>query len=477
VDAREGSNYATLAKVFSDYSRNPNPCTVVRFDVIENIMDPRFRFTIGSWDTPARKRLFLLVVSLALSLASHVVFLRFLPVPWQRNESADFRAFYEPVAHELATGHGFYLPSGKPALAYPPGIPIVYGATFWLSHQMGVSPQIGLRVLQGLLTVGTSVLVSMIGFEMFGARAALLACLLWSTYPFNLWLSKQPSGEPLICVLLAASTLAFLRWSSSGRSAAVWGSVCGTVVAFAALTKPFHIALAVVFVVLAWVCDVRCSRWQRALFSVSVVIAFTLIILPWEVWASRTAGRPIPLCTNDTATFMDGLTFGIGRKKFHNPPPLPGRVTELANDFAAHRRDFKNNRDVIKRLVAEVKQTPCGVALLFLTKATQSWYVNDSHHHERWAVVIQLSYLPLFILGAWFVRDGGRRDRNFLFTVCGVTLYYWGMTTFVAPAILRYMVPALSLLMVLAGNAIHVLLREYGWHPVLIKPEVSEIAL
>ena len=34
-----------------------------------------------------------------------------------------------------------------------------------------------------------------------------------------------------------------------------------------------------------------------------------------------------------------------------------------------------------------------------------------------------------------------------------------------------------TLLWVLAGNAIHVLLREYGWHPVLIKPEVSEIAL
>jgi 4-amino-4-deoxy-L-arabinose transferase-like glycosyltransferase len=440
-------------------------------------MEPQFTFTIGNWDTPARKRLFLLVVSVALSLASHVVFLRFLPVPWQRNESADFRAFYEPVAHELATGHGFHLPSGKPALAYPPGIPIVYGATFWLSDQIGVPPQISLRVLQGLLTVATSIFVAMIAFETVGARAALFACLLWSTYPFNLWLSKQPSGEPLICVLLAASVLAFLRWSSSGRAAAVWGSACGTVVALAALTKPFHIALAVVFVVLAWVCDVRCSRWERTLFSLSVVIAFALMILPWEVWASRTAGRPIPLCTNDTATFMDGLTFGIGRKKVHNPPPLSGRVTKLANDFAAHRRDFKNNRDVVRLLLAEVAQTPYGVALLFLTKATQSWYVNDSHHHEQWAVLIQVSYLPLFILGAWFMRDGGRRYKNFLLMVSGVTLYYWGMTTFVAPAILRYMVPAISLLMVFAGNAIHVLVREYGWRPVVIKPEVSEMAL
>jgi hypothetical protein len=72
------------------------------------------RFGMANWHPSTRERLFLLVVSVALSLASHVVFLRFLPSLWQRNESADYRVFYEPVARQLALGHGFYLPSGKP---------------------------------------------------------------------------------------------------------------------------------------------------------------------------------------------------------------------------------------------------------------------------------------------------------------------------------------------------------------------------
>jgi hypothetical protein len=107
------------------------------FEVKGNTMQTiAARFGMANWHPSTRERLFLLVVSVALSLASHVVFLRFLPSLWQRNESADYRVFYEPVARQLALGHGFYLPSGKPALKYPPGIPIVYGATFWLSERV-----------------------------------------------------------------------------------------------------------------------------------------------------------------------------------------------------------------------------------------------------------------------------------------------------------------------------------------------------
>lgn len=426
------------------------------------------RFGMGTWDTAARERLFLLVVSLAFSMASHLVFLHFLPTSWQRNESNDFRAFYEPVGRQLAMGNGFYLPSGQPALKYPPGIPIIYGATFWLSHQMGMPDQTGLKALQGFLTAATSVLVAMIAFEAFGARAGLLASFLWATYPFNLWLSKQPSGEPLVCVFLAASVLAFIRWLSNGRAAAAWGSVCGVAVAFAALTKPFFIALAAVFVVLAWVCDIPCTWRKRAFFSVSIVIAFTLTILPWEIWAYRVAGHCIPLCTNSKATLVDGLAFGIDRNQSEiHHPALPGPVTELANDFATHRRDFKSNRDVIRRLVTHMKETPSGVTLLFLTKSIQSWYANDSHRYERWAALIQIFYLSLFILGAWFTRGGGRQSRNFLFIACGVTLYSWAMTTFVALAIVRYMVPTIALQMVLAGHALDVLAERCGWWPAL----------
>ncbi len=431
------------------------------------------RFGLRNWSRSARERFWLLAVSIALSLASHVIFLRVLPTPWQRNESADFRVFYEPVARQLALGHGFYLPNGKPALKYPPGIPAVYGGMFWLADHAALPRQIGFRALQGLLTVAAAAMIAMVAFEIFGARVALLACFFWSTYPFHLWLSKQPSGEPLICILLAAAVLAFLRWSSHGRAAALWGSICGIVVALAVLTKPFNIALAAVFIVLAWVCDVQCTRVKRALFSASLVIAFALTILPWGVWACRAAGRFIPLCTNDTASLIDGLTFGVGRNRIQNHPILPAQVEEVSNDFVAHRRDFRSNGEVLELLLVHTKQSPSHVALLFLTKAMGSWYGNDSHHHERWAALIQLFYIPFFVLGAWLTRAGGRQYRNFLLVACGITLYYWAMTTFVALPIVRYMLPAISLLMVFAAYALDMLVEACGWRPVLVKQEVT----
>src|ERR1022692_1897203 len=137
------------------------------------------RFGMANWHPSTRERLFLLVVSVALSLASHVVFLRFLPSLWQRNESADYRVFYEPVARQLAAGRGFHLPSGKPALKYPPGIPIVYGATFWLADRTGLSYETGVVALQALLAILSGALVAALALQCYGARVALPACVLW----------------------------------------------------------------------------------------------------------------------------------------------------------------------------------------------------------------------------------------------------------------------------------------------------------
>jgi len=81
------------------------------------------------------------------------------------------------------------------------GHTMVYGATFWLADRTGLSHETGVVALQGLLTVLSGVLVAALALQCYGARVALLACFLWSTYPFHLWLTKQPSGETLVSVL------------------------------------------------------------------------------------------------------------------------------------------------------------------------------------------------------------------------------------------------------------------------------------
>ena len=414
------------------------------------------------------EKLFLVALAAALALLSHIVFIRFLPMPWQQNESADFRVFYGPVARQLAMGHGFYLPSGRPALKYPPGIPIVYGATFWFSEKLGLSDRTGMAILQAVLSLATSLLTLAIALEFVDVRVGLLGCFLWSTYPFHRWMSKQPSGQMLACVFLLLSALTFLRWSSQGRASLFWGCACGMSVALAALTKPFHIALAAVFVILAWICDVPVAWGKRAVFSLAVMMVFAVTILPWEVWACHSAGRFIPLCSNDVASVVDGVSFGLGgRVRAQNLPSLPASVATVAGDFATRRRQLASNRQVLKLLIAHLREKPSAVALLFLTKGIRCWYANESHHHERWALIIQLLYLPLFVAGGWFAWKSGRLYRNFCLLAMVVTLYYWSMTTIAALAIVRYMLPATTLLMILAGYAVDVIWEALAWRRAL----------
>jgi len=385
-----------------------------------------------------------------------VVFIRFLPAPWQPNKGSDYRVFYEPVAQQLAAGRGFYLPSGKPALKYPPGIPMVYGATFWLADRAGVKHETGMAALQALLMILSGVLVTALALPSYGARIALLACVLWSTYPFHLWLTKQPSGDTLVCFLLLAAVFAFMQWSANGRAALLWGSVCGALLGFTALSKPFNIALPAVFLVLAWICSVPCSRRKRLVFSLAVLLAFALSLSPWEIWAWRVTGHVIPLCTNGPATVADGVTFGVYRKGVHPRPQLPSNVAALVDDLATHREELKSSGGIARLLLANLREKPVAVASLFLTKAVQCWYGNDSHSHEHWTALIQLLYLPLFVVGAWLVRLRGRPEKNFFLIAAGITLYYWAMTIVAAPAIVRYMVPAIGLLMALAADAAEV---------------------
>ena len=404
-------------------------------------------------ESPLRQRWFLLVLAAAIALASHAIFILFLPAPWEPSHGSDFRVFYEPVARQLAAGHGFHLPSGKPALQYPPGLPIVYGATFWLADRSGLSHESGEAALQAVLTILSGVLIAALALLCYGRRVAMLACVLWSTYPFHLWLTKQPSGEPLVCVLLLSAVLAFVQWSESGRGALLWGCVCGAVLGFAALTKPFNIALPAIFLVLAFICSVPCNHKKRAVFAVSILFAFALSLSPWEVWAWRVSGQRIPLCTNGPASAADGLTFSRLRKKPGSRAQLPNQVAALADDLAAHRVELRSNGGIARLLLAKVKEKPLEVASLFLTKAVQSWYSNDSHTHEHWTALIQLFYLPLFAVGGWLARQHDRQEKNYLLIAAGVTLYYWAMTTFAALAIMRYMVPSIALLMVMAGDA------------------------
>jgi 4-amino-4-deoxy-L-arabinose transferase-like glycosyltransferase len=399
--------------------------------------------------TPRQKAL-LLLISAIVALLAHVVFLLGLPRGWQLNQSADYATYYEPVAEKLAAGGGLMLAS-RPALRYPPGIPLLYAATFRVSDTLHVTRMTGLRILEALLITATSVLVSLVAMLIVGWRTALVASALWSTYPFHLWLTRQPDPTSVFSLLLLLSVFLFVRWSSDGRRSVRYGCLLGLVLGIAALIKPIAIALPAVIVGLAWICVIPCRLRHRALFSLCVVVAYLLPLSPWEMWARRVSGQWILLCTNGPSVLIDGLTLGTVRGL--KPVSMPQSVRAFTEDAVEHAKQLRTTSSVANFLVAKVQQKPAVVAQFFLIKATRTWYGSESQSFEKWVLVIQLLYLPFVVFGARVLSRGGRQQRNFLLLVTAVTLYFWALTTLTALPVLRYLVPAVSLLMILAAAA------------------------
>lgn len=409
--------------------------------------------------TRAHQQVLFLSISAIVALLVHAIFLLLLPPPFQKNQSSDYANYYEPVARNLVAGRGLVLGS-RPALLYPPGVPILYAITFWISDALRITHGTALRILQALFVVANALLVALVAMRCCSLRIALVASVLWSTYLFNLWLTKQPDPTPPFSVLLLLGVFIFLVWSSDGSQAVLRGTVLGVILGIAALLKPFSIAMPVLFIAMAWTCAIACRRRQRILFSLSIFVAYLMLISPWEIWAGRASGHFIPLCTNGPNALIDGITFGMVR----GAPQIlmPKSVQLLTENAITHYKQLKTTTSIAHFLIAQLREQPRAVIQLFLLKAARSWYGNESHRFEGWVAAIQLLYLPFVLLGMRIVWKGGRQQRNFLLVAIGVALYFWAMTTLTALALLRYMVPALNILMVLVAVALDRLGTQFG---------------
>lgn len=400
--------------------------------------------------TTLRGKMLLLLISAVIALLSHILFLSLLPGVWQANQSADYVKYYEPVAEKLASGGGLYLAS-KPALLYPCGLPIMYAATFAVSDKLHISRNTGLRILEGLLLTLTSVAVSLTALLVLNWRTALVASAMWSTYPFHLWLTKQPDATSLVSLLLLLTVFLFVSWSAAGRKSMRYGSLVGLILGIAALIKPIAIALPALIVGLAWICVIPCRPRQRALFSFCVIVAFLLPISPWEIWARKAGGEWIPLGTNGPNVLIDGLTFGTVRGL--KPGWMPQNVRALSRDAVEHYKDLKTSGSIARFMLAKAKEKPLVIAQFLSMKAIRSWYGIETHAFEKWVLLIQLFYLPFVIFGAGEMSRGNRQQKNLLLVVTGMVLYFWSITTFTALPLLRYLVAAVSLVTIPAAIA------------------------
>jgi len=386
----------------------------------------------------------------AFALVVYSLFLGLLPDRLAQNESTDYSRFYRPVAENLVTGKGLVTSDGRPAVRYPPGYPLFLAGLLEVARVTGTREAVVLRLFTSFVVLVTPLLIFGIAATVFDQGTALLSGALLATYPFYLWLTKQPNSEiPFFPVFLLVLYL-FVRSLHARRFTAWFSLAIGALVGLASLLRPFTIALSVVLLLAMWICAREWTIRQRVFFSVLLVLGNALIILPWDVWAWKKTGQWMLLSTNGPPSVVDGLTFalkevGAGRTLIVSP-----EVRGLMQDVRDRSGELQSVSAIGGFLTKKFVNAPSPVAGLILLKARRAWYANDTQSHEGWVALLQAPYLLFATLGGMIAARSGFGQRRFTLIVLLVTFYFWAMTTVVL-SILRYMVPAMALLMPLVA--------------------------
>jgi hypothetical protein len=363
------------------------------------------------------------------------------------NENSDYIGFYSPVAHNILAGDGITVHGGAPAIRTPPGYPLVLAGLFGVARLLNLSEDVAILALACVAMGVCSVLLYAIARSVWGAAPALAAPLMWMTYPFALWLTKQPNSEiPFLVAFYGAFAVFWFTLIKPGGGGYCRYVLAGILIGGAALIRPIAIGAGVAFAAAVWLTRRDLSVPRRLGLVAALLLGNVAAVLPWEVWVYNRTGRAVLLGTHGAASMLDGLTFAYG--DYRRQIKVPAEVRLSMEDARARSKELDSSGDILRFVAGQLRQRPIAVGEWLALKAARSWYGTDSGRHEAAILLIQAVYVAALLwatVAAW--RRGGI-SRQLTVSVWVMVVYTWAMASLVLP-ILRYMVPALGLLFVL----------------------------
>jgi len=377
-----------------------------------------------------------------------------LPAEYRVNQNVDYSRGYEPAARSILAGNGIPI-DGVLEPRYPPAFPVMLAGLFSLSAATGI-PEQALLLGYRLLCVGLSaVLLYALARLVWSPWPALLAPLAWLTYPFWLWVAKQPNSEvPFVPALFAALWLLWRPLLRDQRGPRAWFLylAAGLLAGLTMLIRPAAIGLSAVMALIVLLAAAPGTpRGVRLGRAVLVLGGTALAVLPWEATLYARTGQFIPLSIGGNVTVQDGVMFVASEDDYRRPMNVPADVIAISRAFYERRLEMQlgGMRGVVELALDLGRDDPDALLKLLALKITRVWYGNDSRVYETPSLLLQLGYLGLIVWGSvasW--RRGGRRSAAGRMNAGHwlLALYFWGMA-FLAVPLLRYMVPVLGLLL------------------------------
>lgn len=357
-----------------------------------------------------------------------------------RLDSSDYTYYHSVVARNLLAGNGFTLADDSFASTNPPGYPIIVAVLLWIA-QLGISEALLFGALNAACLAISVVVVYRLARNLWGERGGLLAAGLWLTYPFMLLLSTERLTEPPFIAALYLG-LAFF-WRSLKTQSLRGFALAAVFLGIAMLIRSIAIAILPVCVLIVWL--TRHPLRLKASTSAVLLGVGSLVVLPWTILVYAQSSQLVVLGTNTTPSIRDGLTFAVG-KAYRQEFQISADVLALMERLLSRRDEMTSLGAIFAAVREEFLQTPDAVVKLFLLKIARSWFATDSGRLELLSLAIQALYLLGILVGSLLTFRFALAQRTYLLGTWLIVLYFWLMTIAVL-SILRYMTPAMGLLM------------------------------
>ncbi len=371
-------------------------------------------------------------------------FLVLAPDSLRPNEAYnDYEVFYRPVAENLLEGNGYVGDDGLPELHNPPGYPLILAVVYLVARVVGISQASALTGFTVLTMAACAVVIFFISRELLTQGQAVMAALLYITYPITLVVASYRFSEVPFSLVLYIAVLIFIRASRRYEKRALWMVIVGGCIGYASLIRPAALALAVPFVVALWFSPNRGTR-RRLPLAAAILAGNLAIVLPWEAWVLTKTDRLVVLSTADKDSVLDGLTVTFRPHDESGTLAMPDDLRRLMAEVAERRQSFGSISEIGRFLVRYGSDHPGTMVMLAAFKAVRGWYGTNALKWEGLILAVQVPYLTL--MGAGVVMALRQEQRRAIAVlIAGCVLYFWAVTLVVLP-IVRLIAPALGLL-------------------------------
>ncbi len=385
----------------------------------------------------------------------------------------DYLSSYAPVAESIALGKGIPLPDqireeNKKIIAkggtdlineyasfrYPIGYPFILSRIFLLADWLEIE-RINLIIAFNIIISALSVcFLFLLTNLIFGKKIALISSILWATYPFNLWFIKNPNTEVPFILFLYIALWAYIL--ALQKKSVIFILVSSIFFGFASLIRAISVFLPFVLAVFLFFA-LKDSFKKKFLLSLIMLVIYIIIVFPWGFYIYQNTGKFNFLSISGPTAISDGII--LLKKKMNSGSfiIIPEEMSDLIDDFS--KQKINDYLGVAKFFINEAVIRPWAVLGLGLVKITRSWYATSEMWWEKKIFLIQLLYVIPALFGAvlWFKKLKEKKNYFLLFLV--VIFYFWAMTV-IALSILRYMIPAMGLVIVFSSVFVSFIIKK-----------------